>query len=146
MPTYSVAVQCLSSPFAWRNTFAKGVGSIVADRKDRKSTRLNSSHPSISYAVFCLKKKKLDGTTRVGKPLLCFYGCRPHQHLHSFPTRRSSDLSGTPRRSRSPRRLLRCPRTPSRSSASVRPSRGEILSRRASGRSLRTGKIGRAHV
>src|SRR4051794_41267184 len=28
------------------------------DQKDRKSTRLNSSHPSISYAVFCLKKKK----------------------------------------------------------------------------------------
>src|SRR5690242_21607531 len=27
-------------------------------RKDRKSTRLNSSHMSISYAVFCLKKKK----------------------------------------------------------------------------------------
>src|SRR5579863_5454155 len=25
--------------------------------RDRKSTRLNSSHPSISYAVFCLKKK-----------------------------------------------------------------------------------------
>src|SRR4051812_49665185 len=30
-----------------------GVGSV-----DRKSTRLNSSHMSISYAVFCLKKKK----------------------------------------------------------------------------------------
>src|SRR5690348_17414827 len=28
---------------------------------DRKSTRLNSSHPSISYAVFCLKKKKKRG-------------------------------------------------------------------------------------
>src|SRR5438876_7460928 len=28
-------------------------------RGDRKSTRLNSSHPSISYAVFCLKKKKI---------------------------------------------------------------------------------------
>src|SRR5690348_3045808 len=28
------------------------------DEIDRKSTRLNSSHPSISYAVFCLKKKK----------------------------------------------------------------------------------------
>src|SRR5699024_10389126 len=28
-------------------------------RKDRKSTRLNSSHVSISYAVFCLKKKKV---------------------------------------------------------------------------------------
>src|SRR3712207_7653488 len=26
---------------------------------DRKSTRLNSSHPNISYAVFCLKKKKI---------------------------------------------------------------------------------------
>src|SRR5690348_17534209 len=30
----------------------------AGDRADRKSTRLNSSHPSISYAVFCLKKKK----------------------------------------------------------------------------------------
>src|SRR5438477_13159476 len=30
-----------------------------AGRPDRKSTRLNSSHMSISYAVFCLKKKKL---------------------------------------------------------------------------------------
>src|SRR5699024_6292689 len=39
--------------------------------KDRKSTRLNSSHVSISYAVFCS-----------GAPL----------HLVSFPTRRSSDL------------------------------------------------------
>src|SRR5690348_17587238 len=31
---------------------------------DRKSTRLNSSHPSISYAVFCLKKKKKKNTSR----------------------------------------------------------------------------------
>src|SRR2546427_4904355 len=30
----------------------------VGDRGDRKSTRLNSSHSQISYAVFCLKKKK----------------------------------------------------------------------------------------
>src|SRR5690348_17654414 len=30
---------------------------IEESRTDRKSTRLNSSHPSISYAVFCLKKK-----------------------------------------------------------------------------------------
>src|SRR3712207_7588925 len=30
----------------------------VADPEDRKSTRLNSSHANISYAVFCLKKKK----------------------------------------------------------------------------------------
>src|SRR3712207_8543965 len=30
---------------------------MVRDTKDRKSTRLNSSHANISYAVFCLKKK-----------------------------------------------------------------------------------------
>src|SRR5690554_7002170 len=32
--------------------------SVVLDTLDRKSTRLNSSHVRISYAVFCLKKKK----------------------------------------------------------------------------------------
>src|SRR5258708_10556128 len=31
---------------------------VCAERLDRKSTRLNSSHQIISYAVFCLKKKK----------------------------------------------------------------------------------------
>src|SRR3712207_2621990 len=31
---------------------------VGAARQDRKSTRLNSSHANISYAVFCLKKKK----------------------------------------------------------------------------------------
>src|SRR6267154_5921181 len=37
-------------------------------RLDRKSTRLNSSHPSISYAVFCLKKKKKEyHTPRITK-------------------------------------------------------------------------------
>src|SRR2546422_4217864 len=34
------------------------LGVHVEDRRDRKSTRLNSSHGYISYAVFCLKKKK----------------------------------------------------------------------------------------
>src|SRR5690348_8865210 len=34
--------------------------------QDRKSTRLNSSHPSISYAVFCLKKKNRFGGTGLG--------------------------------------------------------------------------------
>src|SRR2546427_6567883 len=36
------------------------VGDTIANqiREDRKSTRLNSSHSQISYAVFCLKKKK----------------------------------------------------------------------------------------
>src|SRR2546430_10936333 len=33
-------------------------GAAVGGERDRKSTRLNSSHSQISYAVFCLKKKK----------------------------------------------------------------------------------------
>src|SRR5699024_11951352 len=37
---------------------AKAAYMVLMDREDRKSTRLNSSHVSISYAVFCLKKKK----------------------------------------------------------------------------------------
>src|SRR3712207_8531158 len=39
------------------------VGAIYSLRGDRKSTRLNSSHANISYAVFCLKKKKTKHTT-----------------------------------------------------------------------------------
>src|SRR3712207_7170513 len=34
------------------------VRAVATGRGDRKSTRLNSSHANISYAVFCLKKKK----------------------------------------------------------------------------------------
>src|SRR5690606_39690744 len=37
----------------WRT----GAGRVPAGHSDRKSTRLNSSHVKISYAVFCLKKK-----------------------------------------------------------------------------------------
>src|SRR5258707_4487686 len=37
-----------------------GEGRRFDQRRDRKSTRLNSSHANISYAVFCLKKKKKD--------------------------------------------------------------------------------------
>src|SRR5436309_7156239 len=39
--------------------YTPGVISVVAILVDRKSTRLNSSHVKISYAVFCLKKKKI---------------------------------------------------------------------------------------
>src|SRR5476651_1196573 len=35
--------------------------------RDRKSTRLNSSHANISYAVFCLKKKKSDNIPRLAE-------------------------------------------------------------------------------
>src|SRR5690348_17458114 len=47
---------------AEKSMYQMAVGDIQqfhsAGQPDRKSTRLNSSHPSISYAVFCLKKKK----------------------------------------------------------------------------------------
>src|SRR5699024_11880891 len=42
-----------------------GIGvAFGGEEQDRKSTRLNSSHVSISYAVFCLKKKKIAATER----------------------------------------------------------------------------------
>src|SRR2546427_2482916 len=51
-----------------RHTAAAPPGPARADRSgpaDRKSTRLNSSHSQISYAVFCLKKKKKTRTEHV---------------------------------------------------------------------------------
>src|SRR3712207_7501222 len=44
--------------------------------QDRKSTRLNSSHANISYAVFCLKKKQLyiSHLSYISQ-ILCFYSC-----------------------------------------------------------------------
>src|SRR2546421_8883282 len=45
--------------FGWVGAFSSGGISEDFDKElDRKSTRLNSSHDQISYAVFCLKKKK----------------------------------------------------------------------------------------
>src|SRR2546422_4612440 len=40
-------------------------GRMFNEQEDRKSTRLNSSHGYISYAVFCLKKKKLRWLTYI---------------------------------------------------------------------------------
>src|SRR2546430_12642995 len=41
-----------------------GIGTGSGSARDRKSTRLNSSHSQISYAVFCLKKKKKETQLR----------------------------------------------------------------------------------
>src|SRR2546422_7852509 len=41
---------------------AHGTGKVSSIHRDRKSTRLNSSHGYISYAVFCLKKKNYYAT------------------------------------------------------------------------------------
>src|SRR5690606_7445663 len=53
-----------------KNTILMVDFALAAQREDRKSTRLNSSHVKISYAVFCA-----------------------HRDVLSFPTRRSSDLT-----------------------------------------------------
>src|SRR3712207_8876397 len=70
-----------SAPSAWARGFdggklVKGIKLLVVCDKhgslldlelhpDRKSTRLNSSHANISYAVFCLKKKQHINTLRI---------------------------------------------------------------------------------
>src|SRR3712207_8398937 len=51
---------CVRGDFV--NVFVNGVFKgyfNITERPDRKSTRLNSSHANISYAVFCLKKKTI---------------------------------------------------------------------------------------
>src|SRR3712207_983408 len=47
---------------------------LSAGSGDRKSTRLNSSHANISYAVFCLKKKKLKGSGQASPGISCVVG------------------------------------------------------------------------
>src|SRR5690348_820665 len=55
------------------------LGAGIAKALDRKSTRLNSSHPSISYAVFCLKKKKKPNISRYTQ-----YIDKIHAYTHSL--------------------------------------------------------------
>src|SRR3989442_2030713 len=68
---YTTLFRSLAFPLCIPNAPSPLVGQVVisADAarrigEDRKSTRLNSSHVRISYAVFCLKKKKTIGTHR----------------------------------------------------------------------------------
>src|SRR2546427_1840589 len=57
-------------------TVDAAVRRVLAGKRDRKSTRLNSSHSQISYAVFCLKKKKTSQPT--------FLACDPGQRRYSM--------------------------------------------------------------
>src|SRR5437870_11503149 len=54
-----------------------GFSSGRRDSQDRKSTRLNSSHVAISYAVFCLKKKKLFSLVSAGTARAALANPRP---------------------------------------------------------------------
>src|SRR5256885_8996173 len=65
-----------------------GVARVEQNDGDRKSTRLNSSHLVISYAVFCLKKKKKDeASRRDARKRFCsrrFAKCRSHADVCSL--------------------------------------------------------------
>src|SRR3712207_7943878 len=52
----------LNKTYDWKPKFVSSQGKF---EEDRKSTRLNSSHANISYAVFCLKKKKPRSTVQI---------------------------------------------------------------------------------
>src|SRR2546427_1702892 len=55
-----------TAPMSAYQTWAlpRPAATVLTQGIDRKSTRLNSSHSQISYAVFCLKKKKTRGAIR----------------------------------------------------------------------------------
>src|SRR5438445_9169976 len=57
---FAVSIICVSSDRSSTSTNGSPLVEFVTTNSvgDRKSTRLNSSHANISYAVFCLKKKK----------------------------------------------------------------------------------------
>src|SRR5687768_18337431 len=66
------SIWLLKAP-AWASPTAatSACGARISSAADRKSTRLNSSHGYISYAVFCLKKKKIKYThTSLPKQIL----------------------------------------------------------------------------
>src|SRR2546430_7174662 len=78
--------------------------------RDRKSTRLNSSHSQISYAVFCLKKKKKSSSRSLPSRLTCLSltDCNPHgiqTATHVFPTH-SRVHTSVPARTSHPTRSL----------------------------------------
>src|ERR1035441_10783018 len=65
------------------NTLTVCIGNITPVKPDRKSTRLNSSHLGISYAVFCLKKQPIPGCT----PQLPLPQSHPRSHADATSPR-----------------------------------------------------------
>src|SRR2546430_5592432 len=58
----------------------------LPDRVDRKSTRLNSSHSQISYAVFCLKKKKKKLYILLSRQCSTYDTDSSHSLIPEYPT------------------------------------------------------------
>src|SRR5690606_40654165 len=63
-PFMSNSIEILGSVLGFESVAIGGVALALESMSDRKSTRLNSSHVKISYAVCCLKKKRKDELTR----------------------------------------------------------------------------------
>src|SRR5688572_31358939 len=73
----SAALVQNSTPPVLPDTRCVGAAQLPLRGQDRKSTRLNSSHSQISYAVFCLKKKKKKRTAKT---------CQNTQLTYKFET------------------------------------------------------------
>src|SRR2546430_11195820 len=69
---FTDALSGIASSLKVGNGLGDGVQMGPVISPDRKSTRLNSSHSQISYAVFCLKKKKKRITRRTVHRLIAF--------------------------------------------------------------------------
>src|SRR6266487_1335553 len=72
IPARSALGRIAADPFSAQSWLPRRKPAVVSSAPpepvtDRKSTRLNSSHPSISYAVFCLKKKIKNNPSKSGK-------------------------------------------------------------------------------
>src|SRR5256885_1093070 len=72
--------------FSTERHHSTGTPTVGADQLDRKSTRLNSSHLVISYAVFCLKKKATDRSRARRCVEACVYGTLDFVGYPRFPS------------------------------------------------------------
>src|SRR2546430_8857146 len=81
-----MSIASTSAPISAASQASTPLPQPISATQDRKSTRLNSSHSQISYAVFCLKKKK-----HVAPPLaraphaLALHPHRPDPQRHALP-------------------------------------------------------------
>src|SRR5437868_7974156 len=86
-PITSLTSSMLRGHSGCARTTLPGLLRLARSRSDRKSTRLNSSHVSISYAVFCLKKKNLIRSCIFITAGLINTLCRCSHHAESFQPR-----------------------------------------------------------